>query len=275
MTSYVGAIPENLIDSELFGHEKGAFTGANSEKRGRFERANGGTIFLDEIGELPQQAQIRLLRVLQSREIERVGGTKSIPVDIRIIAATHRSLETMVSENQFREDLWYRLNVFPLIIPPLRQRREDIPLLTNYFMELKSLELGRKKPPTIAPGVLSRLADYPWPGNVRELENLVERELICHQGGPLTFDTLEPGKFNSAGVSPDVAAASQQPTDLNQAMANHIGRVLKMTGGKINGPRGAAVLLGIKANTLRARMDKLGICYGLKKQGTGRLSGVR
>ena len=142
-------------------------------------------------------------------------------------------------------------------------------------MELKSRELGLKKPPSIAPGVLSRLADYPWPGNVRELENLVERELIRYQGGPLTFDTLEPGKFIAATVSPKEAAASQLPTDLDEAIANHISRVLKMTGGKINGPRGAAVLLGIKANTLRARMDRLGICYGLKKQRSGRLPDVR
>ena len=260
-----GAIPENLIDSELFGHEKGAFTGATAEKKGRFERASGGTIFLDEIGELPQQAQVRLLRVVQNREIERVGGTRPIPVDIRIIAATHRNLEGMVSENRFREDLWFRLNVFPLIIPPLRQRREDIPNLTNYFLKLKSRELGLKTPPAIAPGVLSRLADYPWPGNARELENLVERELIRHQGGPLTFETLEPNKRLNAAPFQANDAHTQQPTNLDQAMHNHIEMVLRMSGGRIQGPHGAAVLLGIKASTLRARMDKLGIRYGRAK----------
>jgi len=168
-----GAIPESLIDSELFGHEKGAFTGAASEKRGRFERANGGTLFLDEIGELPPQAQVRLLRVLQQREIERVGGDKVISVDVRVIAATHRNLESMVSENRFREDLWFRLNVFPIIVPPLRQRTDDVPALTRFFVALKCRELGVAIPPAIAPGALERLMKYGWPGNVRELENLV------------------------------------------------------------------------------------------------------
>ncbi|MDD2735535.1 MAG: sigma 54-interacting transcriptional regulator [Desulfuromonadaceae bacterium] len=255
-----GAIPEHLIDSELFGHDKGAFTGAISEKKGRFERANGGTIFLDEIGELPQLAQVRLLRVLQTREFERVGGTRAIKVDIRIIAATHRNLENMVTENRFREDLWFRLNAFPLFIPPLRQRKEDIPMLARYFLQVKSRELGLRMPPSIAPGVLSRLAEYAWPGNVRELENLVERELIRHREGPLSFDTLEPR-------TPPTAIAARNPgaiTNLDQVNFNHISAVLEMTGGRIQGPHGAAALLGIKATTLRGRMDKLGIPYGRK-----------
>lgn len=259
-----GAIPESLIDSELFGHEKGAFTGAASEKRGRFERANGGTIFLDEIGELPLQAQVRLLRVIQNREIERVGGTRPIPVDIRIIAATHRNLETMISENKFREDLWFRLNVFPLFIPPLRQRLEDIPSLTHYFLERKSRELGLGKLPAIAPGALSRLAAYDWPGNVRELENLVERELIRHKGGSILFDTLVPKK-SAASVSIDNSINYVATTNLDEIICNHISMVLKMTKGKVHGPHGAAALLGIKSSTLRARMDKLGIHYGRKK----------
>jgi transcriptional regulator with GAF, ATPase, and Fis domain len=257
-----GAIPESLIDSELFGHERGAFTGAVSEKRGRFERANGGSIFLDEIGELPPQAQIRLLRVLQNREIERVGGHKSVPVDIRVIAATHRNLESMVLENRFREDLWFRLNVFPIIIPPLRQRLEDIPALTMHFIAKKSRETGMKNLPSIAPGALERLRRYTWPGNVRELENLVERELILHRDGLLSFASLP---YDPAGrrcpLSPE---ESDRPGALllDEVIAAHIAQVLRLSGGKINGPGGAAELLGINPNTLRARMDRLGLPYG-------------
>jgi transcriptional regulator with GAF, ATPase, and Fis domain len=259
-----GAIPESLIDSELFGHEKGAFTGAVTEKRGRFERAGGGTIFLDEIGELPPQAQVRLLRVLQNREIERVGGERPIFVDIRVIAATHRNLESMVSENRFREDLWFRLNVFPIIVPPLRQRKEDVPALTRHFVEQKSRELGIAIPPAIAPGALERLMNYSWPGNVRELENLVERELIRHRGGQLRFDSLLPGERGGETqlVMEDKGSG---PLNLDEAMSLHIGKVLEMTKGKIHGPGGAAELLGINSNTLRGRMNKLGVMYGRKK----------
>jgi transcriptional regulator with GAF, ATPase, and Fis domain len=252
-----GAIPETLIDSELFGYEKGAFTGAVTEKRGRFERADGGTIFLDEIGELPIQAQVRLLRVLQSREIDRVGGNRPIPVDIRVIAATHRNLENMISENRFREDLWFRLNAFPIIIPPLRQRREDIPALTRHFVSRKCLELGIAMPPAIAPGALQRLMDYAWPGNARELENVVERELIRHRGGQLIFGSV----ISSERTSGTIHSQEADPLKLDELMALHIGNVLKMTKGKIHGPGGAAELLGLEPNTLRARMDKLGINY--------------
>lgn len=259
-----GAIPESLIDSELFGHEKGAFTGAVSEKRGRFERANGGTIFLDEIGELPPPAQVRLLRVLQQREIERVGGDKTIPVDVRVIAATHRNLESMVSENRFREDLWFRLNVFPIIIPPLRQRRDDVPALTRHFVEQKSMELGIAVPPAIAPGALERLMNFSWPGNVRELENLVERELIRHRGGQLRFDSLLPSERGSEMQS-IATIIDGGPLNLEEAMSLQISKVLKMTKGKIHGPGGAAELLGINPNTLRGRMSKLGIIYGRKQ----------
>jgi len=260
-----GAIPETLIDSELFGHEKGAFTGAVTAKRGRFERASGGTIFLDEIGELPPQAQVRLLRVLQNREIERVGGDRPISVDIRVIAATHRNLESMVSENRFREDLWFRLNVFPIIVPPLRQRKEDVPALTRYFVELKSRELGIAIPPAIAPGALERLMNYGWPGNVRELENLVERELIRHRGGQLRFDSLLPG-VKGGETQPVAEEKGVGPINLDEAISLHIGRVLKMTKGKIHGPGGAAELLGINPNTLRGRMNKLGITFGRVKR---------
>jgi len=263
-----GAIPESLIDSELFGHEKGAFTGAIVEKRGRFERADGGTIFLDEIGELPLQAQVRLLRVLQNREIERVGGNRPVPLDIRVIAATHRNLKNMVSENRFREDLWFRLNVFPIIIPPLRQREDDIPALTRYFVARKCIELGIAIPPAIAPGALQRLMNYAWPGNVRELENLVERELIRHRGGQLLFDSLLPTEHKQETVGRHENYCDPDSLmKLDDLMALHISKALKMTNGRIHGPRGAAILLGLEPNTLRARMDKLGIKYRRRKNG--------
>ncbi len=189
-----GAIPETLVDSELFGHEKGAFTGATTQKRGRFERAQNGTILLDEIGELPLQAQVRLLRVLQSKEIERVGGATTIPIDVRIISATQRNLEDMVHQGSFREDLWFRLNVFPIMIPPLRQRKEDIPDLVHHFVIRKSKELKLNDVPMISSSGIDRLMSYLWPGNVRELENIVERALIQHRWEnkrtPLLFESL-------------------------------------------------------------------------------------
>jgi len=259
-----GALPENLVDSELFGHEKGAFTGALAENRGRFERANGGTIFLDEIGELPPMAQVRLLRVLQFREIERIGGNKAIKVDTRVIAATHRNLQNMIAGGSFREDLWFRLNTFPIIVPPVRQRKEDIPALTRYFVEAKSRELGMPLPPSIAPGALLRLINYNWPGNVRELENLVERELIRYRGGTLNFDT-----FFSNGDVPHTNKENITfpPLSLNEAIASHISSVLKITNGKIHGPGGAAELLKVNPNTLRWRVNKLGISYKREKSG--------
>lgn len=277
-----GAIPEDLVDSELFGHEKGAFSGAIAQKRGRFERADGGTIFLDEIGELPHAAQVRLLRVLQSREIERVGGTKSIPVDIRVIAATHRNLEKMVADGLFREDLWFRINAFPVTIPPLRQRREDIPALIDYFIEAKSKEFGYREPPPIASGALEMLIAYPWPGNVRELENVVERALIQNRGRALTLDSFTFSKHpngpmaalsDSCGCvfpclvkgesqSSGSAGESFPPLTLEELTSQHIQKVLDMTEGKVNGEGGAAELLGINPSTLRNRMKKQGIPYG-------------
>lgn len=256
-----GALPESLIDSELFGHERGAFTGAVAESRGRFERADGGTIFLDEIGELPLSAQVRFLRVLQNHEVERVGGKRPVPVNIRVIAATHRNLQSMIAEGSFREDLWYRLSGFPIIVPPVRQRREDVPALTRHFVAEKCREFGITVPPAIAPGALLRLTEYDWPGNVRELENLVERELIRHRGGSLTFEMIqlsEPEKTKSA-ASRD--SRPHLPVKLDEAMAAHISGVLELAGGKIHGPGGAAELLGVNPNTLRWRLDKLGIGY--------------
>jgi transcriptional regulator with GAF, ATPase, and Fis domain len=254
-----GAIPETLMDSELFGHEKGAFTGALSQKRGRFERAHGGTIFLDEIGELSLEAQVRLLRVLQEKEIERVGGTESLSVDIRVIAATHRDLPHMIAQGRFREDLYFRLKVFPILIPPLRERRGDIPALVQHFLHKKSREMKLGYEPTLAAGALDRLMAYDWPGNVRELENAVERALILSQGKPLAFADLDSSPHP---VPEHVAANKDEPLTLDQVMGRHIRNVLKMTGGKVEGKEGAAELLGLNPGTLRHRMRKLGIPFG-------------
>jgi transcriptional regulator with GAF, ATPase, and Fis domain len=255
-----GAIPESLLDSELFGHEKGAFTGALSRKRGRFERADRGTILLDEIGEMPPEAQVRLLRVLQHREIERVGGTERIPVDIRIIAATNSDLPAMVEAGRFREDLWFRINIFPIDVPPLRDRPSDIPALVQHFVERKAAELKLGQTPRLAPGAVEQLIAYDWPGNVRELENLVERAMILHRGEALRFDDLDATLPSRADArSPD---GDQGVLDLDTVNRRHIQRVLSMTDGKIHGPGGAGELLGINPNTLRYRMRKLGIPFG-------------
>lgn len=252
-----GAIPESLMDSELFGHEKGAFTGAISRKRGRFERAHGGTIFLDEIGELPLAAQVRLLRVVQHREIERVGGTETLPVDVRIISATHRSMEALVRSGKFREDLWYRLNVFPIMIPPLRQRVEDIPALAEHFLEMKSKELKIGDIPTASGDIIRRLSNYPWPGNVRELENFVERALI--RGKLETGDMFQPEETPQFPSSDEGVAQTIAPLD--KAMAAHIQKALNAAAGRIHGPKGAARILEVNPSTLRSRMLKLGIQY--------------
>ena len=257
-----GAISQNLIESELFGHEKGAFTGAVTEKKGQFERANGGTLFLDEIGEMSLESQVRLLRVLQDKEISRVGGEKQIAVDVRVIAATHRNLRHMLVEGQFRADLWYRLNIFPIIIPPLRQRLEDIPLLTRHIVMQKSRNMGITTPPPIAPDAFDRLMNYVWPGNVRELENVVERELICHRGGQLRFESLCPSdEFCEAPHVQELEAPADSSLDLDQVISLHIRKVLKITKGKLHGAGGAAECLGINPYTLRGRMRKLGIPF--------------
>jgi transcriptional regulator with GAF, ATPase, and Fis domain len=258
-----GAIPETLIDSELFGHEKGAFTGAIDKKRGCFERAGRGTIFLDEIAELPLQAQVRMLRVLQEKNIIRVGGSKQIDVDIRIIAATHQNLQEMVKKKLFRADLQFRLDVFPITIPPLRDRKEDIPALINHFIDKKAKEMQIPGPPKLAPGAMNRLMAYSWPGNVRELENVVERALILSNGRPLTFNDIVQND-DSKNVEGTTSNEVGFPR-LDLVNARHIEKALEITKGKIHGPTGAAKLLGLNPSTLRHRMRKLGIPQGRGK----------
>jgi transcriptional regulator with GAF, ATPase, and Fis domain len=254
-----GAIPATLIDSELFGYEKGAFTGAVSQKRGRIERAHGGTLFLDEIGELPLEAQIRLLRVLQEKEIDRIGGTETIRVNIRVIAATHRDLEEMMAQNKFRADLFFRLRVFPINIPPLRERKRDIPELVNYFIQKKSKDMKRLVVPSISQDSINQLLKYQWPGNIRELENAVERSLILNQGSVLKFNDIHkqhtPNVFSIENNSGDIL-----PIDV--AMAKHIQSALDLCAGRIHGDKGAAKILKINPSTLRKRMKKLNIPFG-------------
>ena len=252
-----GAIPDTLVDSELFGHEKGAFTGALARKRGYFERAHGGTIFLDEIGELPLEAQVRMLRILQQKEFERVGGAAPIKIDIRIVAATHRDLAAMTRTGGFREDLYFRLQVFPIVIPPLRQRRRDIPTLVTHFIGKKAREMGRMGLPAPAPGALDDMQAYHWPGNVRELENAVERALILCGDGPLHFGRrwIQEGEDSCPGPQ-------TENHNLDAVISDQIRKVLALTRGRIEGRQGAAELLGLNPGTLRHRMRKLGIPFG-------------
>lgn len=261
-----GALPESLVDSELFGHEKGAFTGAVSSRRGRFERAHNGTIFLDEIGDLPLTAQNRLLRVIQEKQIERVGGGKPINVDIRIIAATHRDLQQMVREHSFREDLWFRLNVFPINIPPLRRRKADIPALVQHFVRKKCHEMKIRSRPEIAPGQMEKLINYDWPGNVRELENQVEKALIRSfsgaSGGGLFFEDVRQAE---SFIQTHESISEKGVMSLDEVMINYITTVLSICGGKIEGPDGAAALLKVNPSTLRNKMRKLGVSFGRKR----------
>ncbi len=259
-----GAIPEGLIDSELFGHEKGAFTGAHAMKRGRFERAHEGTIFLDEIGDLPLEAQSRLLRVLQEKEIERVGGTEPIKVDVRVVAATNRNLEDMLASGKFRQDLYFRIRVFPIVIPPLRDRLFDIPALVEHFIKKNEIELKLSHHPTLAPGAIERLMNYNWPGNVRELQNVIERALILSKEQPLTFEDVKVDIRSSIPITNMPDNSDGDSISLNSVISSHISRTLQMTNGRVGGEKGAARLLEINPSTLRKKMRKLGIPFGRK-----------
>jgi formate hydrogenlyase transcriptional activator len=246
-----GAIAPGLVESELFGHERGAFTGALQRRMGRFELANNGTLFLDEIGELPPESQTRLLRVLQEQEFERVGGNQVIQVDVRLIAATNRNLEAEVEAGRFRSDLFYRLNVFPARIPPLRERQEDIPHLVNHFIAHQRRRLGKTIEGVSREG-MERLRSYAWPGNIRELQNVVERACVLASGPVVPIpDGLTKGQSRQG--------ATDRILTLAEAEKHHIRRALEATGGTIHGADGAAVLLGINPNTLRSRMEKLGL----------------
>ena len=245
------ALPSELIESELFGHEKGAFTGALSRKIGRFELANGGTIFLDEIGDLPLPLQAKLLRVLQEGEFERVGGTNTIKVDVRVIAATNRDVADEVREGNFRSDLYYRLNVFPLEILPLRKRESDIPLLVDFFLAKYAKKLG-KHFEGVSQETMQRLKKYPWPGNVRELQNVVERATIVATGPKVNIET-------SLDLGPNIRAQASTPSTLEEVERAHILRVLEDTGWVISGEKGAATVLALHPSTLQSRMQKLGI----------------
>ena len=245
------AIPAALLESELFGHERGAFTDAVSQKIGRFEVADGGTLFLDEVGELPLELQPKLLRVLQEQEFERLGGTRTIKVDVRIVAATNRDLARLVEERRFRDDLYYRLNVFPIHVPPLRERTEDIPALVRFFVQRLARPMNRQVE-VVPSEALKALRRYAWPGNVRELANLVERAMILSKGRTLEIPLAELGRWQR----PD---HSDRAATLRAVERMHVLRVLGETNWTLGGPRGAAVRLGVKRTTLQALMRRLGI----------------
>jgi DNA-binding NtrC family response regulator len=249
------ALPRDLVESELFGHEKGAFTGATQQRKGRFELADGGTLFLDEVGELPLEAQAKLLRVLQDGEFERIGGVRSLRVDVRLIAATNRDLRSDADAGRFRPDLYYRLNVFPIMLPPLRERREDIPALVRHFVAKASRKLSRTLD-GIAPSFIARAQACDWPGNVRELENLVERALIVSDGRTLEAHDLQVPPAGGTAAPPTARGKLASLEEIERA---HIQQVLQETRWRIEGEQGAARVLGLKPSTLRARMKKLGI----------------
>ena len=254
------SLPAGLIESELFGHERGAFSGAIQRRIGRFELAHTGTIFLDEIGEVPLDVQVKLLRVLQEHEIERVGGSQTIKTDVRVIAATNRDLPKAIRDGAFREDLYYRLNVFPINLPPLRERRDDIPLLVQYFTQKYAPKIGRRIE-AIEPESMRRLTDYQWPGNVRELENIVERALILAKSPILRVESTTIGTAATAEPAPRSSTEPARATDgdLNAVQRDHIRHVLQQCQWVIEGEDGAASRLGLQPSTLRYRMKKLGI----------------
>ena len=244
------AIPSGLLESELFGHEKGAFTGAVSQKIGRFELANGGTLFLDEVGDIPLELQPKLLRVLQEQEFERLGSTRTVRVDVRLIAATNRDLEEMVAEKQFREDLYFRLNVFPIRIPPLRERSEDISLLVQYYVDKYSQRMN-KRIDVVPEETMAALCRYSWPGNIRELQNLIERAVIMTPGNVLQIQVSDLQESNRI--------LSSMAGTLEDVERQRILQALREAGAVIGGPHGAAVRLGLKRTTLLSKMQKLGI----------------
>ncbi|HME71400.1 MAG TPA: sigma 54-interacting transcriptional regulator [Myxococcota bacterium] len=256
------ALASGLVESEFFGHEKGAFTGASERRIGRFELAHGGTIFLDEVGEIPPEIQVKLLRVLQEREFERAGGSSTIRVDVRVIAATNRDLGKAIAEGKFRQDLFYRLNVFPVKVPPLREREGDLPLLVSYLVGRHAARIGRRIA-HVSNETMERLAQYEWPGNVRELENVIERAVILSSGSELEIgaDVLSGvGSVAPAQASPAIGAAAPAPGgSLDDVERRHIVETLRATGWRVEGPDGAATRLGVNPSTLRSRVKKLGI----------------
>ena len=276
-----GALPPELIDSHLFGHEEGAFTGATETRKGWFERADGGTLFLDEIGDLPAAAQVRLLRILQDGRFERVGGQKPIEVNVRIVAATHRDLAAMVADSTFREDLWYRIAVFPVYLPPLRERREDVPLLAAHFAEKAAVRFGLPLAhPTEADIHIMR--SYDWPGNVRELGTVIDRAAILGNGRFLDIQSAlgvnvdngprnsRPSTSSTATLhSPETAVEKEELESLDTVIRRHIEKVLAATNARIEGPNGAAEILNINPHTLRSRMRKMGIDWKTFRKGNG------
>jgi transcriptional regulator with GAF, ATPase, and Fis domain len=245
------ALPPTLVESELFGHEKGAFTGAVGMRQGRFELADGGTIFLDEIGDLPPDIQVKFLRVLQEGEFERVGSSRSKKVDVRVIAATHQNLEQAVAEGRFRADLYYRLSVYPIHLPSLRERVDDIPRLVWFFIHRHQRDLGRQIT-KVPQSLMNALQQYAWPGNVRELENVVERSMIASEGDTLQLDA-------PLALSPRARVQAEATDNLDAIQRAHIESVLERCGWRINGAGNSAERLGIHPNTLRFRMKKLGV----------------
>ena len=243
------AIPSGLLESELFGHERGAFTGAIAQKTGRLELADQGSLFLDEVGDIPIEIQPKLLRALQEREFERLGSNRTKKVDVRLVAATHRDLEKMMENREFRSDLYYRLNVFPIRIPPLRERPEDIPLLARYFIQKHGRRMN-KEIESIPAGAMRKLSSWHWPGNIRELENFIERSVILTHGTALQAPI---GELSNNGRTTPMAG-TREANEREEAI-----RVLKITNGRVAGPNGAAARMGIKRTTLISRMKKLGI----------------
>ena len=251
------ALPANLIESELFGHEKGAFTGAQARRIGRFELADGGTLFLDEIGDLPLELQSKLLVVLQTGEFQRLGGMKTLHADVRLIAATNRDLQDAINNGEFRSDLYYRVNGFPIGLPPLRKRRGDISLLAEHFVHKHADRLG-KKITALSAKMIKQLEDYDWPGNIRELESIIERAMISSEGDAV-LDLPGPLQLITALHQSRDAFSAEQMADLSSMERSHITKILEQTNWKISGDKGAAAILGIPSSTLRSKMKRLGI----------------